>query len=72
MKTLNILLCTLAGLAVGVGVGMIIAPAAGHETRRRLRYTAETFRKKLRHIDEDFTDTEMEMDATNGRNFGWN
>lgn len=71
MKTLNILLYTFAGLAVGVGIGMMFAPSAGHETRRKLKYNATTFKKKLGLDGEDFTDTEMEMDATNGRNFGW-
>jgi hypothetical protein len=71
MKTVNIVVYTLAGLAVGIGIGMIFAPTAGYDTRRRLKYTAETFKKRIGLDGEDFTDTEMEMDATNGRNFGW-
>jgi gas vesicle protein len=71
MKTFNILLFTFVGLAAGVGLGLILAPTAGHETRRKLKYSAENLRKRLGLDGEDFTDTEMEMDATNGRNFGW-
>lgn len=65
------LLYTLAGLVAGVAVGILIAPAPGNDTRRRLKYSAETIRKRLGLDAEDFSDTELEMDATNGRQFGW-
>jgi Flp pilus assembly protein TadB len=33
----KILLATAAGLAVGIGIGMLIAPAKGSKTRKRLK-----------------------------------
>jgi gas vesicle protein len=33
----KVLLAALAGVAVGIGVGMLIAPAKGSKTRKRLR-----------------------------------
>ncbi len=71
MKTIHIVLFTCAGLAAGIGLGMLLAPSAGRETRRKLKYSAETLKKRLGIDGDDFTDSEMEMDATNGRNFGW-
>ena len=33
----NILIAALAGLAVGVGIGMLIAPEKGSRTRKKIR-----------------------------------
>lgn len=68
---MRVLLFSLMGLVVGVGLGVLLAPEAGNETRRKLRYSADALKKKLRIDGDDFTDSEMEMDATNGRGFGY-
>ena len=33
----KVLLATLAGVAAGIGIGMLIAPAKGSKTRKRLK-----------------------------------
>lgn len=70
MNNFKVVIFTLAGLVLGVGLGVLLAPEAGTETRRKLRYSADTLKKRLRLDGDEFTDTEMEMDATNGRSFG--
>ena len=71
MKSLSHLLYTLAGLVVGVGIGVLFAPAVGTDTRRKLKYSAGKFKKKLGLEKEVLTDTGMEMDATGSHSFGW-
>ena len=70
MKELKVVAFTLLGLAAGVGIGILLAPTAGNETRRRIKYSAENLKKRLGIDGEDFSETELEMDATNGRSFG--
>ncbi len=69
-SNLKVLLYTLTGLAAGIGIGILLAPAAGAETRRKLKYSSENLKKRLGIDGNDFSDTELEMDATNGRSFG--
>ena len=41
----------LAGAAVGVGIGMLLAPKSGEETRKDLKKGAEKVVKKVKEID---------------------
>jgi gas vesicle protein len=66
---MKVLLYMLAGLAVGVGVGMLFAPSAGSETRSRLLDTV--LGNFGWDAEEEFSYSEMEMDATNGRRYGF-
>ena len=50
MSAKNILIGTLAGLAAGVAIGVLAAPAEGAETRQRISDTAENFKRKLRKL----------------------
>ena len=64
------MLFALAGVVAGIGIGMLLAPAAGSETRRKLRYSTDDLKKRLGLHNEEFSDSELEMDAVNGRRFG--
>ena len=50
MSFKNILIGTLSGLAAGVAVGILIAPAEGSETRQRISDSAGTLKRKLREL----------------------
>jgi gas vesicle protein len=50
MKAQNVLIGALSGLVAGVALGILIAPAEGKETRQRLADTADTLRRKLKHL----------------------
>jgi gas vesicle protein len=69
MKNLKILLYTLAGLLMGVGIGVLIAPSAGRETRSRLTGSVNKLRKNFGMEEDEFSDSEMEMDARSGRSY---
>jgi gas vesicle protein len=68
MKHLKLLLFTITGLMVGVGIGVLLAPSSGTETRNRLRGLAK-YRINLGLEDDEFSDSEMEMDARSGRSY---
>lgn len=40
----------LSGLVAGVAIGILVAPAEGKETRQRIADTAESLKRKLRHL----------------------
>jgi gas vesicle protein len=40
----------LSGLAAGVAIGMLVAPAEGKATRQRISDTADNLRRKLRQL----------------------
>src|SRR5260221_14788753 len=50
MSAKNILIGALAGLAAGVAIGVLVAPAEGSETRKRISDTADSLKKKLRRL----------------------
>lgn len=69
-SNMKVMLFALTGLAVGVGIGLLLAPESGKEIRRKLRYSKDNLKKRLNLNGEDFSESELEMDATNGRSFG--
>ena len=69
-SNLKVVVYTLTGLAAGIGIGLLLAPQAGNETRRKLKYSTDNLKKRLGLDGEDFSHSELEMDATNGRGFG--
>jgi gas vesicle protein len=50
MNAQKVMLGTLAALAAGVAVGILVAPAEGRETRRKIADTADSLKRKLRHM----------------------
>lgn len=50
MSAQKILIGALSGLVAGVAIGVLVAPAEGSETRRKLADTADSFKKKLRQL----------------------
>ncbi|MFT3823551.1 MAG: YtxH domain-containing protein [Chitinophagaceae bacterium] len=50
MSTKNILIGAASGLAAGVLIGLLVAPAKGSETRQKIADSADQLRKKLRHL----------------------
>ena len=69
-SNLKVVLYALAGLTIGIGIGVLFAPDAGSEMRRKLKYSTDNLKKRLGLDGEDFSDSELEMDATRGGNFG--
>ena len=50
MSTEKILIGTLSGIAVGVAVGFLIAPAKGSDTRKKIVDATDNIKKKLQHL----------------------
>jgi len=50
MNAQKVMLGTLAALAAGVAVGILVAPAEGKETRRKIADTADSLKRKLRNL----------------------
>lgn len=50
MDAQKVLIGALTGLAAGVAIGMLFAPAEGSETRQRISDTADSLKRKLRQL----------------------
>ncbi len=50
MSTQKILIGTLSGLAAGIIVGLLTAPAPGSETRQKISESATSLKKKLKKL----------------------
>jgi gas vesicle protein len=50
MSAQKVLLSALAGIAAGVAIGVLVAPAEGAETRQRIADTADNLKRKLRKL----------------------
>jgi len=50
MNAQKVMISTLAALAAGVAVGILVAPAEGKETRRKIADTADSLKRKLRNL----------------------
>lgn len=50
MSTQKILIGALSGLVAGVAIGILVAPAEGKETRRKIADTADSLKKKLKKL----------------------
>ncbi len=50
MSTKNILIATLSGIAAGVIVGYLTAPASGSETRQKLSDTADDLKRRFKRM----------------------
>jgi gas vesicle protein len=46
----KILIGALSGLVAGVAIGILVAPAEGKETRRKISDTADSLKKKLKQL----------------------
>jgi gas vesicle protein len=66
---MKIMLFALAGLVAGVGIGLLFAPLSGRESRERLRNSTAELYRKLGLSNDEFSESELEMDALTGRSF---
>jgi gas vesicle protein len=70
MNTQRILLAALAALVAGIGIGLLLAPNRGSETWQLIIDSAGKLTKRFRNNGhEEFSDSEMEMDARSGNSF---
>jgi gas vesicle protein len=50
MSFQKVMIGALSGLVAGVAIGILVAPAEGKETRRKISDTADSLKKKLRQL----------------------
>ncbi|MDE3125896.1 MAG: YtxH domain-containing protein [Bacteroidota bacterium] len=50
MSTQKLLVGILSGVAAGVAIGLLTAPAKGSETRKKIADAADDLKHKLRHL----------------------
>jgi gas vesicle protein len=50
MSAQKILIGALSGLVAGVAIGVLVAPAEGSETRKKISDTADTLKRKFRQL----------------------
>ncbi len=50
MSAQKVMIGVLSGLAAGVAIGLLTAPAKGEDTRQKIADTADTFKRKLRRL----------------------
>jgi gas vesicle protein len=60
-KSGSVLAWFVGGAALGAGIALILAPAAGEETRRQLARQAERGRKALSESGQDILDRSREL-----------
>lgn len=72
MKRWSPVFYVLSGAMLGFAMGILVAPSAGKETQRRLKYAAGKFRDRLGLAGNEFAESEMEMDASHSGHFGAN
>lgn len=64
----RLVLAFLVGAAIGVGVGILVAPAPGEETRKRLRDLARKAQERAQDIGSRFAAAAEEItDPTQAR-----
>jgi gas vesicle protein len=66
MKSAKIILGTLAGVAIGVQIGLLIAPEKGQTTRKKLTQKGEGYLKDINgQIDQFLKGMNEKMDKMN-------
>jgi|SRR6185312_10234615 len=50
MNAQKVIIGVLSGLAAGVAIGILVAPAEGKETRQRISDTADSLKRKIRQL----------------------
>jgi gas vesicle protein len=50
MSAQKILIGALSGLVAGVAIGVLVAPAEGKQTRQKIADTADSLKRRLRHL----------------------
>jgi len=50
MNAQKVIIGVLSGLAAGVAIGILVAPAEGRETRQRISDTADSLKRKIRQL----------------------
>jgi gas vesicle protein len=63
MSVQKILIWTISGLAAGVAIGMLTAPAEGSETRQKIADTADNLKRRIRKLRGIATDELDELKA---------
>jgi len=63
---MKVTLSIIAGFAVGVGIGLLIAPEKGDETRRRLVNSAGDWMEKLKNL---FSAVEEETSSSSSESY---
>jgi gas vesicle protein len=61
MSVQKIVIGTLSGVLAGLAVGLLVAPATGSETRKKISDSADQLRKKIRSIRGSASDELNEL-----------
>ncbi|MCE3282826.1 MAG: YtxH-like protein [Chitinophagaceae bacterium] len=69
MNKMKVMIFALGGLVAGVAIGLLLAPVSGQEARERLRKSTDDLYRKLGLRSDEFSESELEMDALTGRSF---
>ncbi|HXG36904.1 MAG TPA: YtxH domain-containing protein [Dehalococcoidia bacterium] len=60
----------LLGVALGVGLGMLVAPQSGKDTRQRVTSRLKDVREKTREAGEDIQQSARDIQGEAERRFG--